>query len=45
MLIDCTVKMGIKFNAFNNHVNVAIEEHDEPYTGKGKLLSVYCILP
>lgn len=34
MLIDCTIKMGTKFNAFNNPVDVAIDEHDEPYTGK-----------
>ena len=34
MLIDNTVKMGIELNAFNDPVNVAIDEHDEPYTGK-----------
>ena len=34
MLIDYTVKMAMEFNAFNNPVNVAIDEHDEPYTGK-----------
>ena len=34
MLIDNTVKTGIELNAFNNYVNVAIDEHDEPYTGK-----------
>ncbi len=35
MLIDNTVKMGIGLGAFNNPVNVPIDEHDEPYTGKG----------
>jgi len=34
MLIDNTVKIGIELNAFNNYVNVAIDEHDEPYTGR-----------
>ena len=34
MLIDNTVKMGIGLGAFNNPVNVAVDEHDEPYTGK-----------
>jgi hypothetical protein len=34
MLIDNTVKMGIGLGAFNKPVNVAIDEHDEPYTGK-----------
>ena len=26
--------MGMELNYFNNPVNVAIDEHDEPYTGK-----------
>ena len=34
MLIDSTVKMAMELNAFNNYVNVAIDEQDEPYTGK-----------
>ncbi|AGO61463.1 MULTISPECIES: ISH3 family transposase ISFac1 [Ferroplasma] len=34
MLIDNTVKMAMELNAFNSYVNVAIDEHDEPYTGK-----------
>ena len=34
MLIDYTVKMAIELNAFSNPINVAIDEHDEPYTGK-----------
>lgn len=34
MLIDCNVKRVIKFNAFNNPVNVCIGEHDEQYTPK-----------
>ena len=33
MLIDYTVKMAMELNAFNNKVNVAIDEHDEPYIG------------
>lgn len=31
ILIDCTVKMAIELNAFNNPVNIAIDEHDYPY--------------
>ena len=34
MLIDYTVKMAIELNAFNKPVNVAIDEHDEPYADK-----------
>lgn len=34
MLIDITIKMAIELNAFNNYVNVAIAEDDEPYAGK-----------
>jgi len=34
MLIDYTVKIAIELNYFNKPVNVAIDEHDEPYTGK-----------
>ncbi|WP_236940619.1 transposase [Ferroplasma acidiphilum] len=33
MLIGNTVKMAIELNIFNKPVNVAIDEHDEPYTG------------
>ena len=33
MLIDETVRMAIGNNAFSNPVNVAIDEHDEPYYG------------
>ena len=33
MLIDDTVRTAISHNAFSNPVNVAIDEHDEPYYG------------
>jgi len=33
MLIDYIVKMAIELNIFNKPVNVAIDEHDELYTG------------
>lgn len=33
MLIDETVRMAIEHGAFSNPVNVAIDEHDEPYYG------------
>ncbi len=33
MIIDSTVELAIANNAFSNPVNVAIDDHDEPYYG------------
>ena len=33
MLIDATVHLAIEHGAFSHPVNVAVDEHDEPYDG------------
>jgi len=43
MLIDYAVKIAIKFNTFNNTVNIAIDEYHKPYTGKDNWAAPFII--